>query len=166
MYLHLIDISTIFVSMKKDTQLSQIEKTVFYSIEKTIKTYRQFAQKNIKQNGIDITIDQWLILKTIHDHPKISQREIAATVFKDHASVTRMIELLVKRQFLIRSFHEEDRRRYSLSLTNEGKKIFKKLIPIVSHNRSTALAGIQIEDIEHLHKTLNTISNNCFNYST
>ena len=152
--------------MKKDTQLSQIEKTVFYSIEKTIKTYRQFAQKNLKQNGLDITIDQWLILKTIHDHPKISQREIATTVFKDHASITRMIEILVKRQYLIRSFHKEDRRRYSLSLTKEGKMIYKKLLPIVAHNRSTALVGIQLDDIEHLHKTLNKISNNCLNYFT
>ena len=147
--------------MKKDAHLSQIEKTVFYSIEKAIKAYRQFAQKNIKAQGIDITIDQWLILKTIHDHPELSQREIALMVFKDHASITRMIELLVKRSYITRSFHEEDRRRFILQLTDQGKKIYKKLIPIVSSNRKNALEGLSLKEVENLHHSLSKIIDNC-----
>ena len=147
--------------MKKETQLSQIEKTVFYSIEKAIKAYRQFAQKNLKKSGIDITIDQWLILKVIHDQPELSQREIAALVFKDHASITRMIEILVKRSYISRSFHEEDRRRFTLQLTDQGKKIFKKLIPVIAENRSTALQGVSLKEIEAMHRSLSKIIDNC-----
>jgi DNA-binding MarR family transcriptional regulator len=152
--------------MKKEAQLTQIESTVFYAIEKAIKVYRQYAQKNIKKEGIDITIDQWLILKTIHDHPDLTQREIADLVFKDYASITRIVEILVRQSYLTRSFHHEDRRRFTLELTNEGIKIYKKLIPIVAHNRRTAIKDIDLEEIESLHRSLNKIINNCISETT
>ncbi|NNF34109.1 MAG: MarR family transcriptional regulator [Saprospiraceae bacterium] len=152
--------------MKKETQLTKIESTVFYGIEKAIKVYRQYAQKNIKKRGIDITIDQWLILKTIHDHSDLTQREIADLVFKDYASITRIVEILVRRSYLTRSFHQEDRRRFTLELTAEGKKIYRKLIPIVAHNRKTALTEIDLDEIESLHRSLNKIIKNCISETT
>lgn len=152
--------------MKKEIQLTQIESTVFYAIEKAIKVYRQYAQKNIKKRGIDITIDQWLILKTIHDRPDLTQREMADLVFKDYASITRIVEILVRRSYLTRSFHHEDRRRFILELTEQGKKIHKKLIPVVAHNRKTALKGFNLDEIETLYQSLNKIINNCNSETT
>ena len=146
--------------MKSVTELTSIEKTVFYALDKTIKSYRQFAQRNLKANNIDITIDQWLVLKTIHDHPDLTQREIADHVFKDYASITRMIELLVKRNYLKRSFHSGDRRRFTIELTDGGNKIYQKLIPIIHRNRSIALAGLELADISAMHHLLEPCSRN------
>jgi MarR family transcriptional regulator for hemolysin len=36
----------------------QLKEVIFYSLEKTIKTYGQFAQKRLREAGYDITIDQ------------------------------------------------------------------------------------------------------------
>jgi DNA-binding MarR family transcriptional regulator len=151
--------------MEKSIPLSRIENTVFYAIDKAIKSYRQFAQRNIKRSKIDITIDQWLTLKTIHDNPDMTQREIADKVFKDYASVTRMIELLVKRGYLKRSFHEEDRRRFTLVLTEKGYHIHAILTPIVHHNRTVALEGLTIEDVAKLHELLEKITHNCLTHN-
>ncbi|MEM8908717.1 MAG: MarR family transcriptional regulator [Bacteroidota bacterium] len=147
--------------MKANIQLSKLEQTVFYTIEKTIKSYRQFAQKNIKHDELDITIDQWLVLKTLADEPGISQKEMAKAVFKDNASIARMIELLVKKKYLIRSFHREDRRRYQLKMTALGKTTYEQLIPIVHANRTTALAGISNEEVALLSSLLQRITDNC-----
>ncbi|MCB0640941.1 MAG: MarR family transcriptional regulator [Phaeodactylibacter sp.] len=147
--------------MKSEAALTQLERTVFYALEKAIKSYRQFAQRNIDAHNLNITIDQWLILKTIKDHPDLMQKEIAQRVFKDLASVTRMVELLVKRKYLKRSFHEQDRRRYKLELTPSGNQIYNQLVPIVLENRKTALEGIPSADIADLHDLLHTITENC-----
>ena len=48
-------------------------KTVFYTIDKTIKSYRKFAQKNISKVVNDITIDQKLILHYLNDYPELNQ---------------------------------------------------------------------------------------------
>src|SRR5690606_41879789 len=77
-------------------RMENIESVVFYTIDKSIKAYRQYAQKQLKEAGFQVTIDQWLVLKNIQELPQISQQELSRRVFKDNASVTRIIDLLVK----------------------------------------------------------------------
>jgi DNA-binding MarR family transcriptional regulator len=138
----------------------KLDDTVFYVIEIAIKTYRQHAQRRITEAGYDITIDQWLVLKTLLDNPSATQQELAAAVFKDFASITRIIELLVTKEYLDRSPHETDRRRFKLSFTKSGLKIIESLKPIVQSYRKAALKGIPAEDILHLKTTLNRITLN------
>lgn len=157
----LIDISTIFISMNEVTAISRLENVLFYLVEKSIKSYRQFAQRNINQVNNNITIDQWLILKTIHDNPHITQREIAEYVFKDHASITRMINLLVKKGFLERSLHAQDRRRFGLKLTSLGKSTKEELMPVILKNREIALEGLSAKEISALRKIVQKITVNC-----
>jgi MarR family transcriptional regulator for hemolysin len=147
--------------MNQDTPLSDLRKTVFYALDKAIKSYRQFAQRNIRQSGLDITIDQWLVLKTILDHPDLTQKEIAAIVFKDYASITRIIDLLVKRGYLRRSPHPADKRQHQLDLTTLGKGVYSELVPIIASNRQTALEGISEEEVQVLQKLLQRITHNC-----
>ncbi|WP_264537888.1 MarR family winged helix-turn-helix transcriptional regulator [Flavobacterium sp. N1736] len=141
--------------------MAKPQQTIFYSIEESIKSYRQFAQKNITNNGFDITIDQGLILSIIEENEDISQKMISEMAFKDHASVTRIIELLVKRNFLQRNFNASDRRRFSLSLTEDGKNILKQMEPIVNLNRKSALEGVSVEELEILKNILGKITANC-----
>ena len=140
--------------------MEKLSKIIFYTLEKSIKTYRQFAQKNITDGNFNITIDQWLVLKTIQEDSKLSQQQLAVKVFKDFASVTRIIELLVKNGFLLRNFHKEDRRRFELTLSKEGTKIIKSLEPIINSNRNKALKGISKIDIEKLQSLLTAITAN------
>lgn len=141
--------------------MDKLEENLFYALEKAIKTYRQFAQKRINDAGIDITIDQWLILKTIQDNPEYSQHQLAETVFKDFASVTRMVELLVKKAYLIRNVHPLDRRRFALKITDLGMEILQKVYPIVAENRKLALVNFSSSDIETLKQQLNDLITNC-----
>lgn len=144
-------------SIKTMEKLSDI---IFYSIDKSIKTYRQFAQKNISKAGIEITIDQWLVLKTIEEDNSIAQKDIAVKTFKDVASITRIIELLVQKGYLSRKSKSQDRRRFELTLTDEGNDIIKKMQPYIQINRAQALKDISDEEIKNLHSTLSKIISN------
>src|ERR1700704_4083814 len=119
-----------------------LKEILFYSLEKSIKTYRQFAQRQLVENGFNITIDQWLVLKALSDGPGQTQHQIAETVFKDYASVTRIIELLVEKQYLIRTMHANDRRRFNLTLTENAVKLLETMQPVIEKNRSIALKSI------------------------
>jgi MarR family transcriptional regulator, transcriptional regulator for hemolysin len=141
--------------------MEKLEEIIFYTLEKSIKKYRQFAQNNIDKNGFDITIDQWLVLKTIQENDEISQQKIAEMVFKDLASVTRIIELLVKKNYLTRNINEQDRRRFKLDITNDGKKVIEDIYPLVISNRKQALNDISTDEIVKLKHQLEKIINNC-----
>jgi MarR family transcriptional regulator, transcriptional regulator for hemolysin len=137
------------------------DQVIFYSLDKSIKTYRQFAQKKFIEAGLEITIDQWLVLNAIGEKPDISQLEIAEKVFKDAASVTRIIDLLIKKNYLAREAHSSDRRRFRLNLTKEGKTLLKTIARVVEKNRRTALKGIPEKDLLKMKETLNLMIDNC-----
>jgi len=141
--------------------MDKLNTTLFYTIEKAIKTYRQFAQKQLRQAGLKITIDQWLIIKSILDNPEIQQQEIADKVFKDNASVTRIISLLVKAKYLKRTVNKTDKRRSNLIITPEGNKVIKEVYKVVLNNRETALQNINDKDITIAQKVLSAIIKNC-----
>jgi MarR family transcriptional regulator, transcriptional regulator for hemolysin len=143
--------------------MERLDRVIFYSLDKTIKTYRQFAQKRFLEQGFDITIDQWLVLNAIYEKPDITQFDIAGKVFKDTASVTRIIDLLIKKGLLKREVHSSDRRRFTLELTTEGRKLITKITDVVEQNRAIALQGITENELIHMKETLNDIIDNCKN---
>lgn len=143
--------------------MEKLNDITFYTIDKAIRTYRNYAQKKLKENGFTITIDQWLIIKSLLENPGISQFELGEKVFKDNASVTRIIELLVKAGYLTRSVHPNDRRKSELTVTNEGKSVIENVYEVVLQNRQTALNGVSMDDLSTLNNVLKTIIQNCNN---
>lgn len=135
--------------------------TVLYLIEQAIKEYRKVSQKNISKVVKDITVDQCLILIILNQDDKISQNALANLIFKDNASITRMIELMVKKEYLNRTIHKEDRRKFNLEITEKGKNTIDLLLPIIQTNRKTALDGLSLQEIDVLDKALNKIITNC-----
>lgn len=141
--------------------MEKAEGVIFYVVDKAIKAYRQFAQRTITEAGFDITIDQWLVLNMLSEHPGISQGEIAERVFKDAASVTRIIDLLIRKGYLVRENHQTDRRRFTLELTKEGKALIRSISKVVETYRGQALKGISEKELQSVRETLNQIIENC-----
>lgn len=141
--------------------LQKLDSVIFYYVEKAIKSYRQFAQKELKKAGLKITVDQWLMLNCLHENPEISQKALAEMVFKDTASVTRIIELLVQAGHLKRESHGSDGRRAALQITTQGKKLLEKASEIVAAYREQAQTGLAKKDIETAKRVMAAISDNC-----
>lgn len=141
--------------------MEKLDSVLFYYIEKAIKTYRQFAQRELKKAGFTITVDQWLTLNCLSENPDISQKELAETVFKDNASITRIIELLVKAKYLKRTINKEDRRKSNLVITELGQETISAASVVVEKYRNAALKGIGIAKEDHVKTVMKTIINNC-----
>lgn len=141
--------------------MENLSKVIFYQIERAIKTYRMYAQKQIKAHGLKITVDQWLLLKSMKENPDATQAELAEKVFKDSASITRILDLLVKSGFVQRQVNPNDRRKSNLIVTEKGNRILTDTYAIVLENRKKALDGISENDIKIMNETLKKISKNC-----
>ncbi|WP_298758340.1 MarR family transcriptional regulator [uncultured Psychroserpens sp.] len=141
--------------------LSLPSETIFHAIESTIKDYRKFAQKNISEKIKDMTIDQGMVLLFLNEHPELTQKEIAELVFKDNASMTRMINTMVQKKHLKRTINSKDRRRYIIKITDKGRGVLKTLPPIIHQNRNSSLKGITKNELNQLEIILNKIRTNC-----
>lgn len=138
-----------------------LQGVIFYTIEKAIKSYRQFAQAELKKNGLEITIDQWLALRTLSEKPGISQKELAETVFKDEASVTRILSLLTVKKYLEKRASAGDGRRSEITITKKGRSLLQKTEKVVMSYRAHALKGLSQKEISQASATLNKIIANC-----
>ena len=141
--------------------MEKLDEILFYTLEKSIKTYRKYAQSKINARGFDITIDQWLVLKTIQENDKPSQNQIAEMVFKDMASITRIIEILVQKKYINRKFNATDRRKFELEISELGIAIIEDIYPIVIENRKQALKGLKVQEVKTLKIQLEKLINNC-----
>lgn len=141
--------------------MENLNEIFFYHLDKSIKTYRQFAQEKLKENGFEITIDQWLVLKAVSNDPDIGHNDLAEAVFKDKASVTRIIELLVKGRYLKTEVHPESGRKRKLTVTKKAHSLLNVIRPYVLKNRKAALKDVSSGDIAIAEKVLKRIANNC-----
>jgi DNA-binding MarR family transcriptional regulator len=139
----------------------RLQDVIFYSLESALKAYRRFAQARLHAAGIDITIDQWLVLKTIHESADVTLQQVGTAVFKDFASVTRIVQLLERKGLLRRKPHPTDGRRSELVLTASGESVVRKVEPIVQTNRRQALDGIDAKEVARLREVLRRITENC-----
>ncbi|QDA62199.1 MarR family winged helix-turn-helix transcriptional regulator [Hymenobacter jejuensis] len=138
-----------------------LNNVLFYSLDKAIRRYRKFAQANIDRAGLNITIDQWLVLRVLLEDDTLTQTEIADRVFKDQASVARIIALLIKRGLLVTEALPHDGRRTQLRVTLAGQQMLDAVQPIVLNNRQTALQGISEDELTLLRQVLERIAANC-----
>ena len=141
--------------------MEQINQSFFYTIEKAIKVYRQYFQTQLKNAGYAITLDQWLVLNMIIDFPGITQTEIAERVFKDKASVTRIIDLLDTNQYVTRKPHPTHGKMIQIDITKKGIDTIEKLKKDVPKFRDYALRNISDDSKEEIQSVFKSIINNC-----
>ncbi|MBL4624282.1 MAG: MarR family transcriptional regulator [Flavobacteriales bacterium] len=141
----------------KDIDLDEV---YIYRLQKTIRQINRYSQEVLKQNGVTITSDQWILVKRISEQEGINQREIAGITCKDPASVTRIIDILEKNGTVKREPVNGDRRSYALYLTDAGKSLVRKVTPLAKEIRLREMKGIKKSDQEKLNELLTKIYDN------
>lgn len=137
------------------------QNTVFYLLEKSMKRYRKLAQSIINEAGYDISINQLILLTNLDVRPDAKQVELAELIFKDFASVARMVDLLVKKEFLMRQESKIDRRKKDLTLTLKCKNMLDELIPLINKYRNIALNNFSEQELTQMRSFLKRLVTNC-----
>lgn len=104
----------------------------------TINTAFQ-AKQNLNsifwRNGIDTTVDQFVILSVLLIKDGIVQKEISGQCDKSDSNLTRILNVMEGKE-LIRRQPGMDARSRSIFLTEKGTLLYQKLLPIaVAYNK-------------------------------
>ena len=120
---------------------------------------KKFVQ-NSHNSGLDISMDQWIVLGPIWENEGLSHKEISEYCLKDKTSVTKIIDTLEKKNLVVRVADQLDHRVKRVVLSNKGKELFLQAIPIMELTRDQLREGITEQDIESLRSVLTKIYNN------
>ena len=140
----------------------QIEHYNAYSflLERTARRVKQYAQFQFNCREFGVTVDQWSILKNLNQHDDLSQKELAEYCGKDQPTLTRIVDVLVRKNLVERRANPADRRSFVVHLTAEGKQKIDRLAGNVGEIRMQAWKNLNEEDFDHLKRILNTIYDN------
>ncbi|MES2517317.1 MAG: MarR family transcriptional regulator [Bacteroidota bacterium] len=137
-------------------------RAYFFKIDTTIKKIRQSLQKKLDDLKVDLTVDQWVLLDHVYRHEGggISQNELAEMTVKDAPTVTRIIDLLVKKGLAERTMAENDRRKFNITLTEAGRNKFHEAYPIVAEVRRKGWGELNDDDYKTFVRILDSIYTN------
>jgi len=138
----------------------KLDSIIYFLMDKTIRISKKYSLKRLKEEGYDITIDQWVILLRIHEEDQQTQVELATAVNKDTASITRILDLLHGKKLVRRVPNENDKRKSSLVLTSKGKAYVKEAKNVVVEIREEGLKEISDSDIETTNRVLKQMALN------
>jgi DNA-binding MarR family transcriptional regulator len=121
---------------------------------------RQFIQAKIKEGKLNITYEMLDVLICLWRNDGINQQEIADHTIKEKASMTYLIDNLVKRGLVKRSEDENDRRNKLILLTDAGKQLQDDLQPWANELYTAAADGLSAEDILAATQLIQTMTKN------
>jgi DNA-binding MarR family transcriptional regulator len=105
----------------------------------------------------DLTMPAWRSLAVIARYQPLTAKQLASLTSSDAFKVARAIELLVRRGLIRRDVDTEDRRRASLSLTPEGRKIYKDIERFTIRVERELTAAFDQNELAMLHQSLDKL---------
>ncbi|MGL6266981.1 MAG: MarR family winged helix-turn-helix transcriptional regulator [Chitinophagaceae bacterium] len=117
-------------------------------------------QKNFKQNGMEITIEQWSVLYHLWKQDGLSQQDLCNATFRDKPSITRLVDNLEKLKLVRRVSSKEDRRMNLIYLTDTAKRIQDQTMDLANQTLNEALVNVDPAEIDLCKSVLQQVYDN------
>ena len=110
-----------------------------------------------RSHNFDITPEQFGILWLLYEDGCLYQRQLSQRLFKDRANITRMINILEKRELVCRKEDAHNKRIHKIYLTEEGIKKVESIVPALKQIEKYVYNNISEEEKSTLIKILGKI---------
>lgn len=117
-------------------------------------------QKNFKQAGLDITIEQWSVLYHLWKEEGQSQQQLCDATYRDKPSITRLVDNLEKQKLVKRVPSREDRRINLIYLTKEAIQLQERSMEVANQTLNEALDGVTNGQVEIAKEVLHMVYDN------
>ncbi|WP_044419081.1 MarR family winged helix-turn-helix transcriptional regulator [Halarcobacter anaerophilus] len=132
--------------------------SVPYRVAQTASKINQSLTKALKD--YDIASEQRVILDLIDQDSSISQNELSQALGKDKTTISRTLDAIEKKGYILREQTRDDKRFKIISLTVSGKKVLEETKPIIESLRSYFISDFSEDEVETINRLLNKISLN------
>ena len=120
---------------------------------------RRFVH-NTQKYGLDISLDQWMVLGPIWQMKNPSHKDLSEYCLKDKTSISRIVDTLENKNLVVRVDDQIDQRIKRIVLTCIGKELFNDVLPIMIKTREEVRQGISDSEIKTFKRVLVQINKN------
>ena len=146
--------------MKNKEQEKLINQRIGVRLSRVGMLSKVFAIQTFNKLNIDITPEQFLILMALDDNDGIYQRQLAKMTFKDRPNINRIVSILERDKYIISQSSFNGRQIKQLFITDKGKDVCNKILPIIFDVWNITTKGLEENEIEQFINTLQKIEQN------
>lgn len=121
---------------------------------------KQFIAAKLRQMEVPLTPEQFILIDLLWNQGSMSQQQLADQMQKDKNSVTKLVDALERKGFVVREQNRQDRRSNTLVLTEKAEALKhgakQKGISILDE----MLVGISEEELRSFLVTLHKLNRN------
>ena len=124
--------------------MEHLRDTTFYKLLAIQKKLLATVRKDFKD--VDITQDNYITLHFIYENPGITQADLADLNDKDRNVIVKTIDRLERNGWAKRVRSDEDRRAFTLFITEDGKEIIDRYWDKVNLRQKEAISMLSEEE--------------------
>ena len=121
---------------------------------------KQYIAAMLRIKGVPLTPEQFMLIDLLWNQGSMTQQQLADQMQKDKNSVTKLVDAIEKKGFVVREQNLKDRRANTLVLTEKALQLKdsakRKGISILDN----ILEGISEEELRSFLTTLHKLNNN------
>lgn len=137
-----------------------LSKEVTVELHLTGCKLKQYIAAMLRQKDVPLTPEQFMLIDLLWNQGEMSQQELADQLHKDKNSVTKLVDAIERKGFVVRRQNMSDRRSNTLVLTEKAESLKadakQKGIDILDQ----MLEGISEEEIRIFLTTLRKLNMN------
>ncbi len=84
---------------------------------------KQYIATMLRQYDVPLTPEQFMLIDLLWNQGEMSQQELADQMHKDKNSVTKLVDAIEKKGFVVRKQNKNDRRSNTLVLTEKAMNL-------------------------------------------
>ena len=100
-----------------------LSKEVTVELHLTGCRLKQYIATMLRQQDVPLTPEQFMLIDLLWNQGEMSQQELADQMHKDKNSVTRLVDAIERKGFVVRRQNTSDRRSNTLVLTEQAEKL-------------------------------------------
>lgn len=108
-----------------------------------------FAVQTFAAKKLKITPEQFTVLAVVYENDGLYQRQLSAMTLKDRPNISRIVTILENMGYLTKLQEAKGRKVLKLSVTEEGKRIYEEILPIILSIWEETIDGITDDELEN-----------------
>lgn len=138
----------------------QLDNCVYYLATLGLKQVTDSYNQTLKEYGA--TRVQWIALYYIERSDGLRQSELAELMHAKETTIARLTARLVKNGYIERKSDPKDRRAVKLYCTEEGHRMYGKLLPVCDSFYNKIIQDIPQEELDIFRSVLDRLVINSF----
>lgn len=128
-----------------------------YLVNRAGKEMRRMLQAELTANNSPVSAEQLKVLLILNEMDGLNQQELADKVGQDKTGLTRLLGFLEEKHLVARVSDKRDKRNKLIYITNDGRKMRERLLPIVMRLLDRIESNFETQEVQIAKKVLGRI---------